>query len=198
MSATRPEYVPLLPSRFAAIDFETADHSPRSACAVAVVRVEADRIVDCRSRLIRPPTSRIVFAPVHGLQWSHLCREEPFRKVWPEFANILAGIDHLVAHNAPFDRQVLRSCCGSSRISPPAVRFVCTAALARKVWGITPTTLANVCAALGIDLPRPHDPLCDAEAAARVVIAARRQLGNLKRASSNDAPGSRSTGYGHG
>lgn len=195
-ASPRPADRQSLPSRFAAIDFETADHSPRSACAVAVVRVEGDQIVDRISRLIRPPTSRIVFAPIHGLQWSHLRAQKPFREVWTEFANILSGIDHLAAHNAPFDRQVLRACCRASRISPPPARFVCTAALARKLWGITPTTLANVCATLAIDLARPHDPLCDAEAAARIVIAARHHVRDPEPPTSGGGPASLS-GHGH-
>ena len=41
--------------RFAALDFETADHTPSSACAVGVVIVEDGRIVRRLSRLIRPP-----------------------------------------------------------------------------------------------------------------------------------------------
>ena len=42
-------------SPFVAIDFETADYGPDSACAVALVRVEGSRIVRRSYFLIRPP-----------------------------------------------------------------------------------------------------------------------------------------------
>ena len=40
---------------FAAIDFETADYSRDSACAIAVVRVEGLAIVERTYYYIRPP-----------------------------------------------------------------------------------------------------------------------------------------------
>jgi DNA polymerase-3 subunit epsilon len=43
--------------------------------------------------------------------------------------------------------------------------------LARRVWGIYPTRLSDVCRRLGIPL-RHHDAASDAEACARIVIAA--------------------------
>ena len=57
------------------------------------------------------------------------------------------------------------------RISPPKRPFVCTVELARAKWGIYPTTLPDVCRRLGISL-RHHEPGPDAEACARIVLAA--------------------------
>jgi DNA polymerase-3 subunit epsilon len=81
------------------------------------------------------------------------------------------GVDFIAAHNAPFDRNVLRACCEAHGIEPPRQRFACTMKLARKVWGIYPTKLPDVCDELGIDLDH-HEALSDAEACARIVIAA--------------------------
>jgi DNA polymerase-3 subunit epsilon len=44
--------------------------------------------------------------------------------------------------------------------------------LARQAWNVRPTTLPDVCRHLGIRL-RHHDPLSDAEACAKIVLAAR-------------------------
>jgi DNA polymerase-3 subunit epsilon len=49
--------------------------------------------------------------------------------------------------------------------------------LARQTWRIYPTRLPDVCARLGLAL-RHHDPASDAEACARIVIAARRHKAN--------------------
>ena len=53
--------------------------------------------------------------------------------------------------------------------------FVCTMQLARQTWGVRPTRLPDVCRFLGIPLQH-HDALSDAEAAARIVIAARKAV----------------------
>ena len=79
----------------------------------------------------------------------------------------------MAAHNAAFDRSVLNSCCEASGAKPPKVPFVCTMRLARLQWGLYPTKLPDVCEALGVAL-RHHEPLSDAEACARIVVAAQR------------------------
>lgn len=159
---------------FVAIDFETADTGRDSACAVGVVRVEKGSIVRSESRLIRPPRSEFVFTYIHGIAWEHVADAPVFGEVWPELSGLLEGADFLAAHNAPFDRSVLSACCGAARVDPPPLPFECTVRLARRLWGIRPTTLPDVCRALDIRL-RHHDALSDAEACARIMIAGLRE-----------------------
>ncbi len=156
---------------FAAIDFETADPGRDSACAVGIVRVENGKIVRRESRLIRPPRRAFVFTYIHGIAWEDVAEAPPFREVWGEIRELLEGVSFLAAHNAPFDRSVLGACCAAARLEPPPLPFECTVRLARRQWGIRPTTLPNVCRALDIQL-RHHDALSDAEACARIVLAA--------------------------
>jgi DNA polymerase-3 subunit epsilon len=162
---------------FVAIDFETADYGADSACAVALVRVEDGRIAARATRLIRPPrgasTPRgdLVFTHIHGLAWDDVRDAPPFGEVWPTLTPLLDGAGFLAAHNAGFDRAVLRACCAAAGLAPPALDFRCTVHLARAVWGIRPTRLPDVCRRLRIPL-RHHDPASDAEACARIVIAA--------------------------
>jgi DNA polymerase III epsilon subunit-like protein len=54
---------------FVAIDFETADYKPDSACAVGLVRVENHQIVERAYTLIRPPRKKFVFTYYHGISW---------------------------------------------------------------------------------------------------------------------------------
>lgn len=158
---------------FAAIDFETADYGPDSACAVAVVRVRGGRIVARECRLIRPPRREFVFTYIHGITWTDVRNQPSFAGVWPDLAPLLEGVDYVAAHNAPFDRNVLHACCADAGLRPPSLPFTCTVRLARDVWGIYPTKLPDVCRHLGIPL-RHHDAASDAEACARIVIAAAR------------------------
>lgn len=160
--------------RFAAIDFETANHDYASACAVGLVVVENGRIVDRVYELIRPPTREFTFTHIHGLTWNDVRSAPTFDELWPALRQRLRLVEFLAAHNATFDRRVLSSCCQVSRLPEPRKPFVCTVRVAREVWGIYPTTLPNVCNRLQIPL-RHHHAHADAEACARIVLAAEKE-----------------------
>jgi DNA polymerase-3 subunit epsilon len=158
---------------FVAIDFETADQGADSACAVALVRVEGWQVVAKEARLIRPPRRWVRFSYIHGIEWRHVADQPPFGDVWPSVAPLLDGAAHLVAHNASFDRGVLRACCEAAGLEMPPVPFLCSLQVAKRTWGLRRANLPAVCRFLSIPLNH-HDALSDAEAAARIVIAARK------------------------
>jgi DNA polymerase-3 subunit epsilon len=160
---------------FVAIDFETASEALDSACAVALVRVEGNSIVQRSHTLLRPPCSYFAFSHVHGITWEKVQGQPVFSQAWPSLQRILEGAAFLAAHNSSFDSSVLRACCAGARLPVPAQHFLCTALLARRVWRIHPTRLPDVCARLGITLTH-HDPCSDAEACARIILAARSRL----------------------
>lgn len=174
---------------FAAIDFETADYGRDSACAVAVVRVEDYVVVGRTYHLIRPPRKRFVFSYLHGIHWCDVEGAQTFPELWPSLRELLAGVDFLAAHNASFDRSVLRACCERAGVELPPYDFQCKMRLARNVWGIYPTRLPDVCDHLKIPL-RHHQADSDAEACAEIVIAAARR-GNPTHKSISTAPSRR-------
>lgn len=165
----------MIPShgRFAAIDFETADTGADSACAVAVVVVDGLDIVRTVSHLIRPPRERFQFTYIHGITWEHVKAAPAFGDLWPSLARELEGVEFLAAHNAPFDRNVLRACCATAGLPVPPHRFECTVRIARKTWNVFPTKLPDVCRYLNLPLVH-HDAVSDATACANIVIAARK------------------------
>jgi DNA polymerase III subunit epsilon len=158
-------------TRFAAIDFETANFSRDSACAIGVVIVENGRVVDTMSDLIRPPARWFHFTDIHGITWEDVENAPTFDTVWKEIERQLPRVKFMAAHNAPFDQGVLAACCDLYNLPVPAQPFVCTVTLAPAQWGIYPTKLPNVCKELRISL-KHHDAASDAEACARIVIAA--------------------------
>ena len=164
---------PLLPNQgpFVAIDFETADYGRDSACAIGLVRVEGGQIVRREAALIRPPRSRFVFSYVHGITWQTVAQAPEFADVWQKHNGILEGATFLAAHNASFDRDVLNMCCTNAGLPIPSLPFVCRVQLAKRRWGQKPNDLPSVCRRLGIGLVH-HDPGSDAEACAKIVIAA--------------------------
>ena len=101
------------PPTFVAIDFETADYGRDSACALALVRVEAGVIVQRAFHYIRPPRARMVFTYLHGISWEQVAGAPGFAQLWPQLQPLLAGAAFLAAHNASFDRAVMRACCAA-------------------------------------------------------------------------------------
>lgn len=158
---------------FVALDFETADNGRDSACAIGLVRVQDWKITERSYYLIRPPRPRIRFTDIHGIRWEDVAHEPSFGERWSLIEPLLQDADFLAAHNASFDKGVLHACCDAYGISPPPHTFVCTVQLARKTWNLRPTKLPDVCQFLGIPLEH-HQALSDAEACARIVIAANR------------------------
>jgi DNA polymerase-3 subunit epsilon len=161
---------------FLAIDFETASYQRNSACAVGLVRVENLEIVRRASHLIHPPSSKFDFTWLHGIAWEDVLYEPTFENLWPTIEPFFDGVDFLVAHNASFDRSVLRACCAEGGIPVPETPFECTVKWARRVWNIRPTKLSDVCDRLGIPL-RHHEAASDSEACARIMMEALKNEG---------------------
>lgn len=159
-----------LPS-FVALDFETANGSPRSAVAVGLVRVDGGEVTAQVVELIRPYTKRFTNTRVHGIEPQQVAGAEEFGDVWARVGRLVSGARFLAAHHAEFDREVLMACCERAELPSPRLPFVCTVALARAVWSLRPTKLPDVCRSLGIPL-RHHEPGSDALACARIVLAA--------------------------
>jgi DNA polymerase III subunit epsilon len=126
------------------------------------------------TNLIRPPRRHIVFTWLHRIAWEDVADQPAFGEVWPGVARHLAGVEFVAAHSAAFDRSVLFNGCHAAGIDPPGVPFRCTVKLARQAWGLHPATLPDVCRHLNIALQHHHAG-SDAEACARIVMAAREQ-----------------------
>lgn len=157
---------------FVAIDFELASRAPWTACAVGLVRVEGHRIVRRVTRLIRPPPTVFSFTWLHGITRAQVASAPSFAAVWRELAPWLRDAEFIAAHKASFDRRVLEQCALRFGVSIPRIPFRCTVDLARSTWRLRPARLPDVARHLGIPL-RHHDAGSDAEACARIVLAAR-------------------------
>ena len=157
---------------FVALDFETADSGRDSACSIALVRCERGQIVERVSRLIRPPRRTFEFTHIHGIAWKHVATQPAFGQVWRDIAHLVDGAEFIAAHNASFDHSVLDACSRAAAFAMPTTPFLCTVKLARGIWNLHPTKLPDVCRHLRIPL-RHHEALSDAEACARIVLAAR-------------------------
>ncbi len=171
--------------RFAAIDFETANESPASACALGVCVYENGALLDARHWLIRPPaevgTFRAFNTQIHGIGAADVADAPDFAAVWRDAAAMI-GDRPLAAHNAAFDMGVLRALFSRYGIAEDPRSYLCTYLLARRVWPRRPSYSLGVFAReLGIVF-RHHDALEDARACGGIVLAAcsRQGCGSLE------------------
>ena len=165
--------------KFLAIDFETADYEPDSACAVGLVRVEQGEIVRREYHLIKPPRKNFFFSYLHGIRWEDVRHKPTFARIWPKMERMMNGVDFLVAHNARFDSGVLSACCLRYQIAAPEIPFQCTMLLSRKLWRLYTTNLPAVCRHFGIPLNH-HNAASDTEACARIMIQALNEYPSLR------------------
>lgn len=164
--------------RFAAIDFETANSKPNSACQLGIVIVEDWKIVAEYEWLIRPP--RLFFSPfcvrVHGITARDCMNEPGWETIWQQAAPILEGL-LILGHNVGFDASVLLNCCLHYELPPPRNELQCTRLISKRAWpDRSGHGLAAVAERLGIAF-RHHNALEDARASALVAIHAARLNG---------------------
>jgi DNA polymerase-3 subunit epsilon len=155
-----------------AIDFETANYGLESACALSMVRV-CDDIDAERSFLIKPPNRNFRFTYIHGIRWSDVMDSPTFAEIFHDFSEFIEGADYLLAHNATFDRGVLKSCCEYWNLKYPEIPFLCTLKGCRRGLSLRKNSLDFVCSHLNIPL-KHHDSRSDAYAAARIFLYLRK------------------------
>ncbi len=166
LSSTSPI---VLQGTYIAIDFETADYTKDSACAIGLARIENGCIVHSLYSLLRPPKSRIRFTEIHGITWQDVKSAPTFNDFLPEILEFFAGATGFVAHNAPFDKGVLAACLAKSGHAMPEIPFFCTCKGSRAKLGLKRNKLSDVCNYLHIDLQHHHAG-SDALAAAHVFL----------------------------
>lgn len=159
-----------------AIDFETANESRASPCAIGLAWIEAGRVTRREYRLIRPAEMR--FSPwnirIHGIRPEDVAAAGEFPEVIAEFLDDIEG-GTVFAHNAAFDVSVLRQTLAAYGMRLPGFSAICTLAVARRAWPAAPGfDLASIARHLGIRF-RHHDAGEDAFACAEVALAAARQ-----------------------
>ncbi|WP_136036944.1 3'-5' exonuclease [Microbacterium sp. K35] len=167
-----------MPLDFTAIDFETANSSPASACAVGLVRVRGGEVVATAGWLIQPPPGHDEFMEwnvrIHGIRPEHVATAPSWADQFDRLC-AFAGADVLVAHNAGFDLNVLRRAAEATGQICPPYRSLCSLQVARKTYQLDSYRLPLAAAAAGYDEFSHHDALADARACAHIVVDAARR-----------------------
>lgn len=156
---------------FTAIDFETANRYPTSACSIGIVVVRDGTIAEEFSHLIKPEPFYFYrkFIEIHGITPGMVQEAPSFYDLWGKMGRYF-DTEALVAHNAGFDMSVLKACLERSDIYIPLPQSFCTCRLARKlVKGLPNYKLNTLCEYFGIELNH-HEALSDARGAAKIMM----------------------------
>ncbi|MCR4677092.1 MAG: 3'-5' exonuclease [Sphaerochaetaceae bacterium] len=161
---------------FVAIDFETANRCPQSACSVGLVRFDGEgRILDRFYTLIKPPAKYSYFLPefinIHGIRPSDVEDAPFFDEIWHIMLSFM-GDSMLVAHNARFDVNVLKSLLDYFNCPVPKNRYLCTLEVSRSIW---PSLSSHALTSLScyFDLPyQAHNALDDAANCGKILCLA--------------------------
>lgn len=165
---------------FASLDFETANYSRVSICAVGIAVFTDGALVETNHWLVRPPKGhgwfREDFTEIHGLTHLDVQDAPEFSAIAPELLERLTCADFVIAHNAAFDIGHLRTTLDHFGLPCPAFVYLCTYRLAERIWPNLPNhRLDTLAAHIGHEFNH-HHAQADAEAAGRVLLAMMKQV----------------------
>lgn len=125
---------------YVAIDFETANTYANSACSVGLVRFVDGKEVASVNSLICP--AKMYFIPewteeIHHISYDDVRNKPQFPEAWntlvAPFLEQVPGLP-LVAHNAGFDMNVIRSCMDYYGMPVPQLYYFDSLKVAQRTW----------------------------------------------------------------
>lgn len=160
---------------FAVIDFETSGFSPKADRAVEMAIVLTDMrgdVVHEWDTLLNPGGS-VGATRVHHITQSDVADAPSFEEVAETVVGLLHGAA-IVAHNASFDLPFLRAELEAASWQVPDIESVtlCTyRASSFYLPDLDRRTLADCCAAVGVEIDGAHTALGDTRATAKLLAA---------------------------
>ena len=156
------------------IDFETASNSFFSACAIGIVVLKDREIIDKQYYLIQPPDNfyEKENISIHGITPEQTVNAEAFPAIWKKIKHLFNNT-YVAAHNANFDMSVLKATLNYYDIEQPSFFYMNTISVSSYCIPSGEQigkSLADRCAYYNIPLLDHHNALCDAEAAAQLII----------------------------
>jgi DNA polymerase-3 subunit epsilon len=160
---------------FIAIDYETANSSYESVCAVGITLVENQKITSNFYTLIKPEEDFSFFDPfntsIHGITEKDVKNAPSFGDIWPQIEEIYAPTRiPFACHYAGFDIRVTEAMLYSIGNDFSEIEFYDTCTISKKVWPeLLNFKLNTISSFLGIELDH-HNAASDAQACAQIAI----------------------------
>ncbi|MGB2690905.1 MAG: exonuclease domain-containing protein [Thermodesulfobacteriota bacterium] len=149
---------------FAFLDVETTGLDPNSGdkiCEIAVIKTVGGEIADEFVTLINPGRNipeRAV--SIHGITQTMANRAPLFRDIANDLLDFLTDTV-IVAHNARFDLEFLRSELRNLNLSLPENNVIDTLGIARRYYTFPSNSLGDIARYIGLPIDKQHRALAD-------------------------------------
>ncbi len=149
---------------FAFLDVETTGLDPNSGdkiCEIAVIKTVNGQIADEFVTLLNPGRNipeRAV--SIHGITQTMVNRAPLFRDIANDLLDFLDDTV-IVAHNARFDLEFLRSELRNLNLSLPENNIIDTLAIARRYYTFPSNSLGDIARYIGLPIDKQHRALAD-------------------------------------
>ena len=160
----------LRPTRFIVFDVETPNRYNDRMSAIGISVVEDGRIVDEFFSFVNPEQTFDPFnTNLTGISAETVADAPTFPELWRKIEGLISS-GTLVAHNAPFDLSVLKSCLRDYGIQwKQEVQYCCTVRIGRRHLPGMSHSLDSMCDYYGIALDH-HKADSDSHAAAEILL----------------------------
>lgn len=149
---------------YIAIDFETANNSRVSACAIGLNFVKGNKVVHSSKHFIKPPSSEMFLkthTDIHGITNDDVEYAMSFKELWDSEFSKYFNNNLIVFHNASMELSILKNLFELYKISPYEISYIDTMLFADKL-GYS-KKLTDLAKTFNIDVKQHHDPESDAE-----------------------------------
>lgn len=149
---------------FAYLDVETTGLDPSSGdkiCEIAVIKTIDGQIADEFVSIINPGRNipeRAV--SIHGITQAMVSRAPLFRDIAKDLLDFLEDTV-LVAHNAKFDLEFLRSELSNLTLPLPENEVIDTLRIARRYYSFPSNSLGEIARSIGLPIDEQHRALAD-------------------------------------
>lgn len=146
-------------------DVETPNRMQDRVCSIAAVKTDLKGNVIATLDLLIDPEEPYdpVNTNIHGISTTHTKGKANLLDSWSRLAPFFTS-DILIAHNAPFDLNVLDKALAYYGIHRKQVNYICTCSAAKSLCVLENYRLSTLCNEFGIALHHHHKALDDATA----------------------------------
>lgn len=165
---------------FVAMDFETANQHPASACSLALVLVRESKIIDRFYTVINP---QMAFdaqqVKVHDITAEDVAGAPTMAEVWRKIQPLFQPGMLVAAHNVRFDCNVMKQSLARYGIAEPHYLVLDSLKVSRELEpGLDNYQLNTVSDLLGVELWHHHNALSDSEACAGILLKEEEKRGS--------------------
>ncbi len=155
---------------FVAIDLETANSNRSSICALGMVKVKNNEIIDTYYKLVNPEDYFDEFnVMIHGIGEEDVADSPTFENVYNDITTFVEKYD-LVAHSTRFDMYAIADCMTKYNLPIWTNNYFCSQRISQELRkGLVSYRLNDLVFQFGLNSFEHHNALEDAKACANII-----------------------------